>query len=75
MIMDQVVIGHEKTFAEIDVMQHWLIDNLGCSALTRDHVTESDRRWVVDRQFGHWVVFFATEEDAMWFKMTFNYLD
>ena len=56
-------------------MEDWLKANLGLPALFRDQVVDGiGRRWCTDRMSDHFVFYFATKEDAMWFKMAFNYV-
>ena len=74
MIEDRVIIGYDRTFEELFAMEDWLKSKLGLPALSSDHVdTTLNKRWVTVREFDHHVFYFASKDDAMWFKMSFDY--
>ena len=72
MIEDQVILKRGTSTEDIISMEDWCSYNIGPRAMSRDRVDEITN-WYESNQFNHPVFYFASKEDAVWFRLTFDF--
>ena len=73
MIEDEVMLPRSISNTDnIIALEDWCSENIGPRARSRDHV-DHEFNWYESSHFGHSVFYFASKEDAVWFRLSFDF--